>query len=120
MQAMSATPTSALSLSPTMIISGSLAFVVGLAWNDAIQTGIDEYYPNKNHHTFSAKFGYAIIITIVMIMIIATVNKLYGTVSTIQKGLNDKLLREIPVLIMPQKSIASPAPMPRWTPLVAS
>ena len=54
-------------INPFTIIAGSLSFVAGLAWNDAIQAGIDEYYPTSKK-SLKAKFIYALIITVMIVL----------------------------------------------------
>jgi uncharacterized membrane protein YidH (DUF202 family) len=53
------------------IIVGSLAFVAGLAWNEAIKGLIDYYAPNqyKNSKNAWIKVIYALILTIVIAII---------------------------------------------------
>jgi uncharacterized BrkB/YihY/UPF0761 family membrane protein len=59
-------------INPFVIIGGSLTFVAGLAWNNAIQAGIDEYYPITNagnsKKNLQARFLYAVIITIIIVI----------------------------------------------------
>jgi Trk-type K+ transport system membrane component len=58
-----------IAINPFVVIGGSLSFVVGLAWNDAIQAGIDEYYPlGEKKDTLKAKLLYALIVTIVIVL----------------------------------------------------
>ncbi|XWV25381.1 hypothetical protein QJ856_gp0383 [Tupanvirus deep ocean] len=59
----------AIAISPIVLIGGALTFVGGLAWNDAFKTLIDSYYPDKSKNTVFAKFLYAIVVTIVIIII---------------------------------------------------
>ena len=49
------------------VILGSFTFVAALAWNEAIQSGFKRFYSPKNQT--SAKFIYAIFITIIIILI---------------------------------------------------
>ncbi|MBI2010717.1 MAG: hypothetical protein HYS89_00555 [Candidatus Colwellbacteria bacterium] len=51
-------------------MAAALGLVVGLAWNDAIKTLIEYLFPLKQN-TIAAKFFYAIIITIVLVLITA-------------------------------------------------
>jgi len=49
-------------------IAGALGFVAGLAWNDAVKALIEHFFPlSKN--TLLAKFGYAIVITVVVVFV---------------------------------------------------
>jgi len=50
-------------------IAGGLGIVVGLAWNEAIKSLIDYFYPATGANSISAKFIYAIIITIVVVLV---------------------------------------------------
>lgn len=50
-------------------IAGGLGIVVGLAWNEAIKSLIDYFYPLSSANSISAKFIYAIIITIVVVFV---------------------------------------------------
>ncbi len=52
----------------TGFILAGLGFVVGLAWNDAVQTLVKTIFPQENE-TLIAKFIYAFIITIVLVLI---------------------------------------------------
>ena len=47
---------------------GALGLVAGLAWNDAIKALIDEFFPLTRNSLF-AKFSYAILITIVVVVL---------------------------------------------------
>jgi Family of unknown function (DUF5654) len=58
------------SISPFIIVSGALVFVVGLAWNEAIQSGIEEFGPQETGTQFKAKLIYATIITIIGVGVI--------------------------------------------------
>lgn len=50
-------------------IAGGLGIVVGLAWNEAIKSLIDYFYPATGANSISAKFIYAVIITIVVVLV---------------------------------------------------
>lgn len=50
-------------------IAGGLGIVVGLAWNEAIKSLIDYFYPLSSANSISAKFIYAVIITAVVVLI---------------------------------------------------
>ncbi|MFZ2303496.1 MAG: DUF5654 family protein [Minisyncoccia bacterium] len=50
-------------------IAGGLGIVVGLAWNEAIKSLIDYFYPLSSANSISAKFIYAIIITGVVVLV---------------------------------------------------
>lgn len=59
----------ALTIHPLVLIGGALTFIAGLAWNDAFKNLIDHYYPENSNSAVFAKFTYAIIITIIIIVI---------------------------------------------------
>lgn len=50
-------------------IAGGLGIVVGLAWNEAIKSLIDYFYPTTGANSISAKFVYAVIITTVVVLV---------------------------------------------------
>ena len=52
----------------TGFILAGLGFVVGLAWNDAMQTLVTTVFPQEQN-TLIAKFIYAFIITTVLVLI---------------------------------------------------
>jgi hypothetical protein len=56
-------------INPLSIIAGSLAFVGGLAWNNSIQAGIDEWYPAGTEKSLQAKFIYALIVTFIIVLL---------------------------------------------------
>lgn len=49
-------------------ILAALGFVVALAWNDAIKTFIDYLFPLGRSNSIMAKFFYALIVTILIVM----------------------------------------------------
>ena len=57
-------------------ILAAFGFVAGLAWNDAIQTAIAYLYPLPEN-TLPAKFLYAIIISIVVVLISVSLSRLF-------------------------------------------
>lgn len=59
-----------------LIIIGSLSLMASLAWNEAIKSIIDYYYPNTiNKDNYVRKVVYATILSIVIIIIIFLINK---------------------------------------------
>ncbi len=63
---------------PTIII-GSLSLIAGLAWNDAFKALIDQYIPEKYKNKTNAWFKmlYAFILTVIIIIVISIVLKIY-------------------------------------------
>lgn len=58
-------------------ITAGFGVVAGLAWNDAIKTFIEEYFPQTGS-TMIAKFVYALLITIVLVVISVYLVKLFN------------------------------------------
>jgi lysylphosphatidylglycerol synthetase-like protein (DUF2156 family) len=52
------------------IVAGALTVVAGLAWNDAINDSIKYYYPFENAKTLSARYTYAIVITLMVVALV--------------------------------------------------
>ena len=50
-------------------IGAGLGLVAGLAWNDAIKAFIEENFPLESGSTILAKFAYALIMTLVVVLI---------------------------------------------------
>lgn len=50
-------------------IAGGLGIVVGFAWNEAIKSLIDYFYPISGATSILAKFLYAIVITAVVVVV---------------------------------------------------
>ena len=48
-------------------ISAALGFVVGLAWNDAIKTSIEYFFP-LNKDSILAKLVYAFLVTFIIVL----------------------------------------------------
>ncbi len=53
----------------TMYIMGGLGIVVGLAWNEAIKGLIEYFLPFAGAGTLIAKFTYAIILTLIIVVV---------------------------------------------------
>ncbi|RJQ14372.1 hypothetical protein C4553_01495 [Candidatus Parcubacteria bacterium] len=49
-------------------IVAAFGFVAGLAWNEAIKALIESFFPLAKN-TLTAKFGYAVIVTIVVVVL---------------------------------------------------
>ncbi len=49
-------------------ITAGFGLVAGLAWNDAIKTFIEKYFPAGNN-TILAKFAYAVLITFILVIV---------------------------------------------------
>lgn len=57
-------------------ILGGLGLVAGLAWNEAIKSIIDHFFPGDKE-TIWAKLGYAFLVTIVVVILGIYINKLF-------------------------------------------
>lgn len=50
-------------------IIGGLGVVVGLAWNEAIKGAIEYFYPLASANSIWAKFLYATILTVIVVLV---------------------------------------------------
>lgn len=50
-------------------VMGGLAITIGLSWNEAVKSSIDEYFPLQKSGGVQAKFTYALILTILMVLL---------------------------------------------------
>lgn len=50
-------------------VLGGLGLVVGLAWNEAIKALIEYVYPAAGANTLVAKFGYATVLTVIIVVV---------------------------------------------------
>lgn len=50
-------------------IAAGLGIVVGLAWNEAIKSVIDYFYPLSSANSIFAKFLYAVILTVIVVVV---------------------------------------------------
>ncbi len=55
-------------------IAAALGLVVGLAWNEAIKSGIEYLFP-LNQNTMTAKIIYASVMTVILVIVTAYVLK---------------------------------------------
>lgn len=62
---------------PFLIIGGSISFIVGLAWSDAVSSTIKYYYRLDIRKGLTAKLVYAIVVTLVMILLAMLLQYLY-------------------------------------------
>ena len=49
-------------------ILAAVSFVAGLAWNEAIKSLIDQFFPNSSNSVL-IKFIYAVIVTIIIVLV---------------------------------------------------
>ena len=59
----------------TTYIGAGLGLVAGLAWNDAIRSLIESLFP-KSENTILAKFIYALVLTITIVIIIVYLERI--------------------------------------------
>ena len=57
-------------------IAAALGLVAGLAWNDAIKSLIEHFFPAPANSVW-AKLGYAIIITIIVVFVMVGLEKFF-------------------------------------------
>ncbi len=58
-------------------ILGAFGLIAGLAWNDAVKALIEYFFPTSRFNSLYAKFGYAIFITIVVVIVSVYVTRLF-------------------------------------------
>jgi polyferredoxin len=68
------TPKKVLGKSVVYILAG-LGFVVGLAWNDAVQSLVKFMFPLETGGSLGTKFFYALIVTIVLVVVAERLDK---------------------------------------------
>jgi len=66
-------------------ITAGFSFVAGLAWNDAIRSLIDYLYP-ANKSGISAKFIYAIAVTIILVIVSVHLRKAFTVFERLKKS----------------------------------
>jgi uncharacterized membrane protein len=59
-------------------VGGAFGLVAGLAWNDAVKELIQYLYPLQTN-TVRAKFIYAILITLIVVLIITYLERVFKT-----------------------------------------
>lgn len=59
----------------------ALTIVTGMAWNDAVKSGIEQYFPSKST-SVSGKFMYAILLTILSVFIMYMLYSVYDVMFT--------------------------------------
>ena len=58
-------------LSPFLLFGTACAFVAATAWNDAVQAGLAQWYPDPTSGaSFKAKMVYAFIVTLIIIALV--------------------------------------------------
>jgi hypothetical protein len=50
-------------------VMSAFGIVAGLAWNDAIKALIEHFYPFGSANGLAAKFVYAVIVTIIVVLV---------------------------------------------------
>ncbi len=51
------------------VVAGALSLTAALAWNEAAKAGIDAIYPRPDEGSFLATLSYAVIVTILIVII---------------------------------------------------
>lgn len=59
----------------------ALTIVTGMAWNDAVKSGIEQYFPSKSTGV-GGKFVYAILLTVLSIIIMYMLYSVYDVMFT--------------------------------------
>ncbi|MFZ2682027.1 MAG: DUF5654 family protein [Patescibacteria group bacterium] len=60
-------------------VTAALGVVAGLAWNDAVKSAIDYFFPAESA-TIVAQFLYAIIVTLIVVVLTLLLRRLFGLV----------------------------------------
>lgn len=58
-------------------IGAGFGLVAGLAWNDAIKALIDYIFPQEKAGSLWAKFAYAVIMTLVVVLITLYISRIF-------------------------------------------
>ena len=66
-------------------IGAGFGLVAGLAWNDAIKALIDRFFPQDSSGSLTAKFVYAILMTLVVALISYYLAKLFRKEERVDK-----------------------------------
>lgn len=60
-------------ISVTLLVEGAVILVASNAWNNAVQSAIEAVYPYGNAKSIIAKFAYAIVVTIIAVIIVMVI-----------------------------------------------
>lgn len=71
-------------ISTSSLLKGALTFTAALAWNEAAKNTINIIYPNKDKDTIMAQLSYAIIITVLVILIVTIFNYINGKLTFVR------------------------------------
>lgn len=81
-------------LSAAKVFSGAMALAVALAWNEAVKSIINRYYPADKSGGHVAMVIYAIVMTIVVLFVVWAVNVGQKVTSTI----SENMVRKKPII----------------------
>lgn len=76
-----------ININPYLIIGAALTLTVSLAWNDAIQSAINKYYPTNNAKSVETKIVYAVVLTIIIIVVVYILNYAHHHIPAISQKL---------------------------------
>ncbi len=62
------------------LITAAFSFIAGLAINDAIQTGINQRFPDDKRKALKAKIAYAGIVVVILVVIMVLLTLVTATV----------------------------------------
>lgn len=71
------------SIDTAALIGSALSLTAALAWNSAIQGGIDAAIPKNKSKSVSARFGYAILITFIVILLAMVLTRIEPAIKTV-------------------------------------
>lgn len=75
-------------LRPAAMLASALTLTAALAWNEAAKTGIAAVVPGKGG-TFGATFAYAVVVTILVIIVLSVVRTVHKNFDAIKSAFSD-------------------------------
>jgi hypothetical protein len=69
------------------LVAGALTFTAALAWNEAAKTGIQSLYPQPTEGSFRATALYAIVVTILVVIVFTILQIATKTSAELRKEL---------------------------------
>jgi hypothetical protein len=94
-----------MSINATLLLTGALGFTIAQAWNDAVNNAIRSYtLPNNGKNATKLSIIYAIVITLLVVIIVAVVNHTRQVVHSIIGGYQSRPIEQ------PAVTLWSPPP----------
>lgn len=73
------------------LIQAGLVWSTTLAWSDVVKSGAEYVYPNNKEKLFQMQILYAVMLTIIIILIIYFLQKTKSRIENVTKILNQKI-----------------------------